>query len=60
MFLIAAAWFLAQGQVNFVSFLTGAAGFFVGLAALQKWDRATPFEQRQRAALYEINALLRE
>lgn len=60
MFLIAAAWFLAQGQVNLVSFLTGAAGVFVGLATLQQGDRATPFEQRQRAALYEINALLRE
>lgn len=60
MLFIAAVWFLIQDQMNLVSFLTGAAGILVGLASLQQADKTTPFEQRQIAALNEINALLRE
>lgn len=60
MMLIAAVWFLIQDQMNLVSFLTGASSVLVGYAALQQADKPTAFEQRQIAALNEINALLRE
>jgi len=60
MLLVAAVWFLIQNEMNLVSFLTGAAGVLTGFATLQQADKSTPFEQRQVAALNEINALLRE
>ena len=59
-FLIAAAWFYIQGQMNAVTFLVGAAGVMIGVATLQQSDKATVFEQRQVATLNEIHTLLRE
>lgn len=58
--LIAAAWFQIVGEMNMVTFLTGAAGVIMGMATLQQADKPTSFEQRQLATLNEIHALLRE
>ncbi|MDD2699838.1 MAG: hypothetical protein PHH36_01240 [Sideroxydans sp.] len=58
--LIAATWFQITGAMNMVTFLMGAAGVMMGLAALQQADKQTPFEQRQIATLNEIHTLLRE
>ena len=57
---VAAVWYFIRGQMNTVSALTGFAGLVVAYVNLQKGEEKSEFEQRQLAALNEINLILRE
>lgn len=57
---ISGVWLWFNGKMDAFALVTGAAGFMVGLASLKVFERQTEFEQRQIAALSEINFLLRE
>lgn len=57
---VSGVWQWFNGKMDAFALITGAAGFMVGLASLKVFERQTEFEQRQIAALNEINMLLRE
>lgn len=57
---VAGVWGWFHGKMDFFSLTVGGAGFMVGVASLKIYERPTVFEQRQLAALAEINMLLRE
>ncbi len=53
-------WYQINGSYDMASIALGGAGVMIGFATIQQSGRQTEFEQRQIAALNEIQMLLRE